>query len=223
MRRHFPIHFALSVFFVFATACDESGDGSDGGDGGGNSTSDVPEAWLGEEPHTHLAGTVAEQEIELIAEGSEAAGVGTVYCERNYIVPDLEDTSTFEDGYLQKVEIKFNFFHLDALAEFQMELEKDDLFAAVGETLAVGEDAEVALGINVDEDGPKAQEFEDEATGGTVKLELLTGEPDESGVIVPSGEGRYGAYVDIQLDSGGTLQGSFTVNCGENDLETPEE
>ena len=216
---------ALPLLLLLNAACEDTSDDPDGqGGSNGEDTDDAPKSWLGAEPHVDLVGTVAEQELELVAESSDAADIGTVYCERNYIVPSLDDESSFADGYLQKVELKFNFFYLDALAEFQIELEADDLPDQVGKTLNIGDDqdAAIALGLNVDEDGPNTQEFEDAASGGTLKLELLSGEPGQDGVIVPSGEGEYGAHLDIELESGGFLQGSFTIKCGDNDLEVPE-
>lgn len=222
MRFLFRAVSVVPFVLLFSFACDDAGGEGDGGGGEAGGDSDQPTAWLGNTPHVQLAGTVAEQQLELVADEAEASGVGTAYCERNYIVPDVGDPSTFDEAYLQKVEIKFNFFHNDALAEFQMELEKPDLLSEVGAMLVAGDDAEVALGIKVDEEGPQAEEFEDEAVGGTVALELLSGEPDDSGVIIASGDGKYGAYVDLELASGGRLQGSFTVQCADNDLETPE-
>jgi len=213
-----------------AVAC-SSGDADDGiggaagnqGDGSGGNTSSGggSGAWQGATPHLELSGTVADHELVLEVSGDAAADLGTVYCERNYIVPDVDDPSTWSEGYLQKVEFKLNFFYENALAELQMELENPDLMTSEGATFAVPDDAEVNVGLATDVDGPNEQEFEDVATGGAVTLELFSGEMGDDGVI-PDGEGAFGAYVDVELASGGSIEGSFTVNCGENDLEVPE-
>lgn len=195
-----------------------------GGMGGGFAGSEgTGSDWLGSTPHLDAAGSVGEKNVDLSAAGVDAADLGTLYCERNYIVPALNDTSDWaNEGYLEKVEFKFNFFFEETLAEFQLELEGEGLFSKVGQTLVIGEDVEVALGLKKDVDGPNEEEFEDEARSGSVALELLSGEVGEDGLTVPDGEGAYGAFVDVELESGGNFRGSFTMNCGPNDLEISE-
>lgn len=219
-------------FYRFACSCAPllfiavlSGCGDDDVDGeGGDGDGDAPTAWVGDEPHLAVVGSVAGEAFDLSADGSDASDVGTLFCERNYIVPDLEDDSAWaNDGYLQKVEIKFNYTSGDAFAEFQMELEAEDLMALVGEDLTIGDEADAQVGLTIDPDGPNEEEFEEVSASGTVTLELLSGEVGADGLTVPDGEGAFGAYVDIELADGGSIQGSFTANCGDNDLEIPEE
>lgn len=204
------------------TSSGGSSGGSDaGGNGGMGGLGGSSGLWQGSTPHIELSGTLAGNELAVDVTGDDAADIGTAYCERNYIVPDLDDSSTWVDGYLEKVELKLNFFYEDALAEFQMELVHPELLTSEGVTFSVPGDAEANFGLTTDVDGPSEEEFEDAAVGGTVTLELFSGEPGEDG-LVPNEEGVYGAYVDLELEAGGSFQGSFTVNCGQNDLEVPE-
>jgi len=199
------------------------GAGGEGGTGSEDPTAAAPDTWSGSEPHVDLHGNVGERTLDLVVEGADAADLGTAYCERNYKVPDLEDTSAWAaEGYLEKVEIKVNFFFDDALAEFQLELVTPNLTQEVGTTFDVAHNAEVNIGISVDEDGPNAAEYEDAAVGGSATLEELDGEVGDDGLTFPDEEGTFGLYVDVELESGGAFKGSLTVNCGENDLETLE-
>ncbi|HSC88565.1 MAG TPA: hypothetical protein VLC09_14885 [Polyangiaceae bacterium] len=197
--------------------------GSNTGGGGAGGEANAPQSWLGQEPHLELVGHVDVEAVALSESGAEAADLGTLYCERNYIVPDLVDKTAWPtDGYLEKVEFKFNFFHEGELAEFQLELVKEDLGDFVGQTLDVGDDIEVAVGLKVNPDDPNEVSYEDEAASGTVELELLSGEVGADGLSVPDGTGALGAFVNVTLASGKKLVGSFTANCGDNDFEVPE-
>lgn len=219
---------ALVLSLAALPACsssdgDADGGGGEGGTGAEDPTEGAPTAWAGSEPHLDLRGEIAGKVVELNAMGSAAADLGTVYCERNYIVPSLDDTSAWADeGFLEKVEFKFNFFFDEALAEFQMELVAPNLADEVGTTLVIPDTAEANVAIAVDEDGPNAANYEDVGSGGSVTLEALTGEVGDDGLTIPDEEGTFALFVDIELESGGALQGSLTVNCGENDLEIPE-
>lgn len=195
--------------------------GAAGGSADGSGGSEGADAWQGETPHLALSGMAFGKQLVLDEAGDDAADIGTVYCERNYIVPDLDDPSTWVDGYLEKVELKLNFFFEEGLAEFQMELVHAELLTSEGVTFDIPSEAEANFGLTTDVDGPSEEDFEDVGTSGTVTLELLSGQAGEDGLI-PDEEGVYGAYVDVQLESGGHLQGSFSVNCGKNDLEVPE-
>jgi hypothetical protein len=218
---------ALSAFLVTAGCSKDDGE-TDGGAGSGGTGSDdptaaAPDTWSGSEPHVDLHGNVRERQLDLVVEGADAADLGTAYCERNYKVPDLEDTIDWADqGLLEKVEIKVNFFFDDALAEFQMELVTPNLPDEIGTTFDVPGDAEVNIGITVDEEGPNAAEYEDAAIGGSATLHELDGEVGDDGLTIPDEEGTFGLFVDVELESGGAFKGSLTVNCGENDLETLE-
>jgi hypothetical protein len=204
-----------------AAGADADGTGGTPSGGAGSGGSSTGDAWQGETPHLALSGMAFGKQLVLDETGDDAADIGTVYCERNYIVPDLDDPGTWADGYLQKVELKLNFFFEEALAEFQMELVHPELLTSEGVSFDIPGDAEANFGLTTDVDGPSEEDFEDVGTSGTVTLELLSGQAGDDGLI-PDEQGVYGAWVDVQLESGGSLKGSFSVNCGENDLEVPE-
>jgi len=202
----------------------EATDGTEGTEETGttDASAEPPTEWQGETPHLEMVGSLAGQDVVATVEGDDAADVGVFYCERNYIVPDTEDPSTWAAAYLEKVEIKFNFFYMDQLAEFNVEIVHEDLPGSVGEMLPIDAATEATVQITVDPEGPNEVEFPDAGVAGNVTIGLLTGTPGTDGVVIPDGEGAFGAYLDLELESGGTLQGSFTANCGENDLEIPE-
>jgi hypothetical protein len=230
-----PLYTTLISTCLLATATllsgcsDDNDDGGAGGGGGDDSTDqgdgDTDEdtlTWAGATPHLELEGNVGGEALDLSLEAADAADLGTLYCERNYIVPSVDDESTWGDGYLEKVEVKLNFFSGDKIAELQIELEAEDLPSLVGQTLTIGDDAEATPQVTLDPDGPAEEELEDVAVSGTVKLELLSGTPGDDGLIVPDETGAFGAVVDLVLESGETLRGTFTASCGENDLEAAE-
>jgi hypothetical protein len=210
---------------VEETAGDGDGDGggSGDGDGDGDSSDATASEWMGSAPHLKMAGTVGGEDLSLDVAEAVAADLGTLYCERNYIVPDLEDESTWGDGYLQKIEFKFNFFYEDQLAEFQLEVEIEDLPAQEGKSFTLGSDAGVAVTLTVDPDGASEEQYEEEGATGTVVVGLVSGTPGDDGLLMADATGAFGAYVDVELSDGGSMKGSFTANCGENDLEVPEE
>lgn len=198
-----------------------SGGSSDGGAAtGGNGSVDVPDEWLGDTPHAALVGKIGGKDVSVAPSDEDAAKLGVLYCERNYVVPDAEDESTYGDGIFEKVELKYNFFFEEVQAEFQLELANDDLLGVVGETLEIGEATGVAAKISLSD--ADETEYEDEAVSGTVKLELLSGTPGEDGLVIADQTGEYGAYVDVEFASGGFLRGTFTARCGDNDIETAE-
>jgi len=206
-----------------ASSGSSSGGSSSGGSGGeGGGGSGVAEEWLGATPHASLLAEVSGQNVGIEPSADDAANLSVFYCERNYVVPDAANEATYGQGQLAKVEVKFNFFYQGVEAEFQIEIEQENLQDLEGETLTVGADLVAAVKLQPLGDGGEF-EYEDAAVSGTVLLELLSGEPGADGLIVPNQTGAVGAYVNIQLESGGFLRGSFTANCGDNDdVETAE-
>lgn len=198
-----------------------SSGGSDGEGGGGAGGGDgAPTEWLGTTPHFDLRGTVDGAAFEQVLSAEQADNTSWAVCERNYIVPDLNDESEWADeAYLEKIEVKVSFLDQDGNpGEFQLELYRDELLDSVGQTFDIPSDAGVEAGLEVED---ADYEWEGEATSGTVYLGIASGEPGDNGLI-PDEEGQFGLFVDVQFESGDSVRGSFTVNCGENDLETPE-
>lgn len=197
------------------------GGAASGGGGGAPNGSGVAE-WLGADAHLEFEGTVGGKAIDFSVDEGEAADVAIVYCERNYIVPDPDDSSTWGEGYLQKVEVKYNLFYEGKLAEFQLEVEAEALAAGAPRTLTIGDAVASTPQLTLAPDEVDEEQFEDPAVAGTIEFELFDGTPGADGVVVPDGEGKIGFFVDLELESGAKLRGSFTASCGDNDLEAPE-
>lgn len=202
-----------------------------GGEGGRNGT---PAAgWEGSTPHLTAVGKVASGDVDFTVTGADAANLEVLYCERNYIVPDLEDTAGWaEGGFLEKVELKYNIPEYDGVPA---ELEVGFLYYAYGEEpnnpLTVGaasSDGFTNSAVNIelsisaeDENGEEIYTLEDVAASGKFYLEEYTGEVGEDGLTIANETGTFGGYLEATLESGATFKLSFTANCGENDLETP--
>jgi hypothetical protein len=203
------------------------GDDGQTGEGGAPATS----AWEGTTLHLTSEGSIQGGAVELSVTGDDAADIEVLYCERNYIVPDLEDTSAWaEDGYLEKVELKYNIPDFDGVpAELEIGFYYFDYSKAPKNPLSVGTAEEGTLGVedvNVEiqltlDDGNET-EIADVAKSGKFYLEEYTGELGEDGLTIPDESGTFGGYLEATLESGSVLELSFTANCGENDLEIPE-
>ena len=205
----------------------QGGDDGETGEGGAPSSS----AWEGTTPHLTSEGSIQGGTVELSVTGDDAADIEILYCERNYIVPDLEDTSAWaEEGYLEKVELKYNIPDFDGVpAELEIGFYSFDYSKAPKNPLSVGTADEEAVGVedvNVEiqlslDDGNET-EIVDVAKSGKFYLEEYTGEVGEDGLTIPDESGTFGGYLEVTLESGSTLKVSFTANCAENDLEIPE-
>ena len=174
--------------------------------------------WRGSEPHVALDGAGGGQQVDLAVEGAEAADTAQVACTLEYhggVLSEVELTVHRVDGTIEK--------------EYQVELQGVD-FA----TLAPGTRLAVVTPVNEDEMAPAGQvhvevqwewetggefvKYEQQAASGTVVFGELSGTPDATGVI-PSGTGRLGAALELQLAGGDSLRGSFSANCAATDVE----
>jgi hypothetical protein len=201
------------------------------GEGAGEGGAPASSAWEGETRHLTAEGSIQGGEVDLTVTGDDAEDVEVLYCERNYIVPDLEDTSAWGDeGYLEKVELKYNIPDFDGVPA---ELELGFYYFAYGKApknpLSVGtaeegvfgvEDVNVEVTLTLD-DGNET-EIVDTAKSGKFYLEEYTGEVGDDGLTIADETGTFGGYLEATLESGSQLKVSFTANCGENDLEIPE-
>lgn len=187
-----------------------------------------PTSWEGQAPHLVAEGMIDGVPVSFALRGEDA---GDAYCERNYVVPSVADTSTWPDGFLEKVELKWDVTVAGTERQYQVELSAHDYAASVdGQTLPVAayvEDAERAAGtvqaaveIEWEENG-RENEHGDESETGSFTRGVFSGTPGADGVVVPSGSGSFGGYLHLTWASGDYLDVSFTVACGENDLDIP--
>jgi hypothetical protein len=187
-----------------------------------------PTAWEGPDAHLVAQGVVDGVPVAFTLRGQDASDA---YCERNYVVPSVGDSSTWSNGFLEKVELKWDVTVNGTERQYQVELSGHDYAASAdGQTLPVvayDEDAERATGtvqaaveIEWEDDG---MEFEhgDESETGTFTRGLFSGTAGADGVVVPSGSGSFGGYLHLTWASGDYLDVSFTVACGDNDMDIP--
>lgn len=160
---------------------------------------DTVDAWAGEAPHLRVVGRVQGDVIDLDVSGADAEDTGTLYCERNY-----------PKGLFEKYEIKYNLEYKGQPAELELTLQGGQDLGSYA--LA---DGGPEFGIKIETaDGT---EYENIGATGSFEVSLVTGTPDGAGII-PDDTGAVGGYIDVTLDDGNTLQGSFTANCAANDL-----
>jgi hypothetical protein len=192
--------------------------------------SDDDEAgWQGETPHVDISGELDGNDVDLSVDGAAAADVTRSFCKREYIVPDAEDMATWSQAVLSELEATVRITDGGVEKEYELSLAGADLSTlAKGTTLTVvpaPDDGAPAAGQVVvemewgwEEPGTGFVSYEGSAVSGTVKVELFEGTPGADGKIIPDNTGRVGLTLDTTFD-GGTLRGSFTLACAENEIE----
>lgn len=211
-RRTLTVH--LSMLCVAPMAgCDVSADVVSG-----------PESWLGSDPHLVARGRVNGEEVAIEA---DPAGQDEVWCERVYTVPsDENDQPQYEAGELTDLRIV-------GLATVEgedrilvAELKRHDFQSDTppAETTIVPRDE-----LTPPERGEVWLEwkwlsisgeplFESAAQEGLVTLEAYTGSPDDTGLVVPSGEGSAGGLLRARWKPGEEIAMSFTANCTQSEV-----
>ncbi|UJR82567.1 hypothetical protein [Sandaracinus amylolyticus] len=203
------------LFALALVGCAESGEGRD-----------APREWQGEATHVDAVGTIDGLAVDFDLDASDAA---EVFCERNYVVPDVDDPATWSSGYLEKVEVKWLVVVDGTEREYQLELSAHDFGASAdGQTLSIvgyEEGAarapttiQVAADAEWEEDGSEREHVSLSGTGTFVRG-VVTGTPGGDGVVVPDGQGTFGGYLHLESAGGESLDVSFTVPCGDNDLD----
>lgn len=228
-HKRFDLLVGLGACALLTIGC-----GSDDGSASDETGLSAPTEWLGSTPHLLAVGTIQGETVEFELEGEDAENLDRYFCERNYIVPDIEDESTYSDGYLEKIEVKWLVEVDETEREYQLELLAFDFRAAeTGNTFPlVTYDEESAGDLETDslmatfswEYEEAGNEVEVDAPGetGSFSFERLDGTPAESnGLVVPDEEGSVGGYIEMSWDNGDEIAISFTTLCGENDLDIP--
>jgi hypothetical protein len=187
------------------------------------------DAWLGAEPHADLGGEIDGTTIDLAFDGTAAADLTRAFCKREYAVPDATDMQTWTEAVMPEIEATFRVTEDGLEKQFELSLAAADFTAATSGTsftvVAPVEGVDPAAGQVVIEldyqwEDPEAGlvSYEGSATGGTVSLALLDGTPGADGKIIPDRTGHFGVFLDATWPEG-ALRGSFTVLCGENEVE----
>jgi hypothetical protein len=180
--------------------------------------------WLGPELHGELRGEIEDERVDVVA------GADEVVCKRMYAVPDPNDPTTFADGKLAQLLVSF-MVTIDGVERwYELEFYDHDFNAtALGTVLTVVPPAteDAALGeheVNVDlgwewEQGNDLITYGETATGGTLWLRELSGSPGADGLVIPAEEGRFGAFLELELPNG-SVAVSFTAPCSEVEIES---
>lgn len=207
------------------------GCGDEDDDSGKSEANDEITEWQGSAVHLRVEGALGEDEPTALSLNVGSADAGVLYCERNYIVPDADNDATYNEGFLEKVELKYEFDFEGQPAELEVELadlDYDNFVAPVNGLVAGSANASdrnlnsinVEAKLKINPDTAEEEELEASAVTGTVDFELLTGSPN--GLIIADNEGQMGGYLNVGLSDGNNLVMSFTVDCGENDIESEE-
>jgi hypothetical protein len=197
--------------------------------GGDDDAPTGADAWLGAEPHADLGGEIDGTTIDLSFDAAAATDLTRAFCKREYAVPDATDMQTWSEAVMPEIEATFRVTEDGLEKQFELSLAAADFTAATSGTrftvVAPVEDVDPAAGQVVIEldyqwEDPDAGlvSYEGSATGGTVSLALLDGTPGADGKIIPDGTGHFGVFLDATWPEG-ALRGSFTVLCGENEVE----
>jgi hypothetical protein len=198
----------------------------------GSDDDDAPtgaDEWLGATPHADLGGAIGDTTIDLSFDETAAADLERAFCKREYAVPDATDMQTWTEAVMPEIEATFRVTEDGLEKQFELSLAAADFTAATSGTsytvVAPVEDQDPAAGQVVIEldyqwEDPAAGlvSYEGSATGGTVALALLDGTPGADGKIIPGGTGHLGVFLDATWPEG-SLRGSFTVRCGDNEVE----
>lgn len=183
--------------------------------------------WLGAEPHGEMRGEVDGERVDVVAEASE------VSCKREYEVPNPDDSTTWADGRLKELEVAFNVVVEGVERRYELEIynNADLASTAIGSVLqavpVVTEGAPIGTDeVHVEvqwewEDGNEMIAFEEIATGGTLEFRELSGTVGPDGLVIPMGEGSFGAFLELDLPSGAVAV-SFTAPCTVVEVEPAE-
>ena len=220
-----------SLFIVFCGTCLVPGSGCSDGE-----ESEL-EQWLGSEPHFEAHGIIGGSTFDISLRGADAQNQMALFCSREYVVPDVADPSTWSNAVFDEVEITIDatlFPNSDAIrtgleqdiAVIELELKRHDL-----QSDAPGTAVEIIPRDDLVPPPPNQAWLELEVTNvagdkflesaavtGTYTLELFTGQPDSSGVVIPSNQGVIGAFFSARWSTTDELVGSYSVACGENGI-----
>jgi len=183
--------------------------------------------WQGEEPHFTARGLLNGEEIDIRIEGADAEDGSSVWCEREYEVPLVDgEPDVSMARHIETVVTGFaTIGGEDRIFQFELKqhaLQDDsagDHIAIVPRVDEVPPDEDQAW---FDWEWQTADEedlFEASAQEGEVIVGTFSGEPGEGGVIIPEGEGFFGASADVRWSVDERLSISFTVLCTANDIE----
>ena len=185
-------------------------------------------AWLGEQSHFEVVGTIDGEELDISLEDS-ADDPTQVYCTREYtVLGDAAGEPQYDMGSL--TELKINaFVTVDGEPRLiELEFKSHDWQSdAPGTAVTIvprSETMDPAAGETVLEwewhdAATDETTYEASAQRGTVTIEHYTGTPDETGLLIPDSTGAVGVHWTARWSETEELAGSFTVPCTMTDVE----
>lgn len=198
-------------------------------DGDPDGDDDTPTEWLGTDPHFRAVGTLNGEELDLNVEGDAAADASSLFCEREYIVPQ-NAAGEFDYANGELVEVKLHAFVTVGGEERKAEIEfkRHDMSAdSAGTKLTVvprndaSEPASGELYLEWEWKSAAGEDiYEQSAQTGSVTVGEFTGTPDETGLLIPDNEGTVGVFATGQWSETESVALSFTAPCGPNAVES---
>ena len=190
---------------------------------GTSSSARTIDGWQGAEAHLEVVGTLDGEALD-ISLGDAASDTAEVFCTREYSVPEIGGVAQYDMGEL--IEIKIDAWvtiggvrRLIELELKQHDFQSDTVPATVrvvprSDTMDPASDQ---MWLEWEwHDEADATLYEAAAQTGTFELELYTGTPDATGLVIPNGMGEVGGYFDARWSETEELHGSFTVACTES-------
>lgn len=180
-------------------------------------------AWGGSEPHLRVTGTLNGEAVDYRVEGQAAGDLDTLACEREYAMPGPMARAQARH---HEVEISASVEVAGEMGSLQLELKEHDLNSdPVGTAVRIvpridGAGApEDAMWLDFElNDASDERLLETSAESGVFTLLAWTGQPEADSPVIPDG-GSVGGIATARFGVGDELQISFTVNCGESQVE----
>lgn len=216
--RRFAASSLLGASVAVAVACSP-------GDGDGDAGPELSE-WLGEDEHFAISGRLNGEDLDVRLEGEAASDSVKLYCEREYAVNVVGGERDWSTGRVMEVKIIAHMNVGGEEREATIELKRNDLSQH-----EPGTKLSVIPRDDANDPGPKqlwiewewavdgTETYEQAAQSGTLTVEEFSGTPDDTGVIVPEGEGRLGVYLEAEWSETERLKLSATVPCTKNAIE----
>jgi hypothetical protein len=187
-----------------------------------------PDEFLGPHFHFVLAGFVNQQEIDIDLPPEVAGDAAQAMCERQYVVPDVDDPGTWADGgSMREIEITA-FVEVEGVPlMMQFELKEHDFQSDPDGTvvdvvprsdLVDAQPHEMWIELEF-EDLEGNRLYEQSAQVGTFVRGAHTGEPGPDGLVIPAGVGGFGGWFEARWSVTEELRGSFFVSCPLVDVE----
>jgi hypothetical protein len=182
------------------------------------------EPWTSE-THFQAIGSLDGEDLDILLD-EPAELVGAV-CERKYEVPRVDSVAQYDQGWLVEIQVNLTVTLGDETRLVQVELKRHDF-----QSDAIGAEIGIVPRIEGTDPGQDAMWlewewhalddttlFESAAQTGTATLELYTGTPDATGLVISEDHGAVGVVISARWSASEYLDLSFAVPCVESKVE----